>query len=91
MERMVVLAAGEDLTPDLLPPEVLCNQDVARGGGAEVPADLPYREALTEFKRQLIGRVLSECGSNQTKAAERLGLQRSYLNRLIKDLDLRPG
>ena len=34
-------------------------------------------------------RVLAECGDNQTRAADRLGLQRSYLNRMIKDLDLR--
>jgi DNA-binding NtrC family response regulator len=91
MERMVVLAADENLTPDLLPPEVLAQRDV----GAESPAgpdhseNLDYREAVGEFKRRLIGRVLDECGGNQTKAAEKLGLQRSYLNRLIKDLDLR--
>jgi DNA-binding protein Fis len=42
-----------------------------------------------EFKRRLISRVLVECGGNQTRAAARLGLQRSYLNRMIKDLDLR--
>lgn len=91
MERMVVLATEPKLTPDLLPPEVLANQDVSVGGAddSDLTRDLPYREAVTEFKRRLIGRVLDECGSNQTKAAERLGLQRSYLNRMIKDLDLR--
>jgi DNA-binding NtrC family response regulator len=91
MERMVVLAVDQDLTPDLLPPEVLANQDVSTGApsGTDIPQDLPYREAVVEFKRRLIGRVLDECRGNQTKAAERLGLQRSYLNRMIKDLDLR--
>jgi len=91
MERMVVLAVDQDLTPDLLPPEVLANQDVSVGAppGTDIPQDLPYREAVVEFKRRLIGRVLDECRGNQTKAAERLGLQRSYLNRMIKDLDLR--
>jgi two-component system response regulator AtoC len=88
MERMVVLAVDEVLSPDLLPPEVLANQDVG-SGGADIPTDLNYREAVVEFKRRLIGRVLDECGGNQTKAADRLGLQRSYLNRMIKDLDLR--
>lgn len=91
MERMVVLAADEVLTPDLLPPEVLENRDVGADGsaGPDIARDLSYREAVVEFKRRLIGRVLDECGGNQTKAAERLGLQRSYLNRMIKDLDLR--
>jgi DNA-binding NtrC family response regulator len=91
MERMVVLARDQVLTPDLLPPEVLANQDVRVGAPAEddLPLDLPYREALVAFKRQLIGRILAECSGNQTRAAERLGLQRSYLNRMIKELDLR--
>ncbi len=91
MERMVVLATDEVLTPDLLPPEVLGNRDVGAGGLAEpdIAQDLSYREAVSEFKRRFIGRVLDECGGNQTKAAEKLGLQRSYLNRMIKDLDLR--
>ncbi len=88
MERMVVLAVDEVLTPNLLPPEVLANQDVG-AVGPDIPSDLNYREAVVEFKRRLIGRVLGECGGNQTKAADRLGLQRSYLNRMIKDLDLR--
>jgi DNA-binding NtrC family response regulator len=88
MERMVVLAVDEVLTPNLLPPEVLTNQDVG-SKGPDIPPDLNYREAVAEFKRRLIGRVLDECGGNQTKAADRLGLQRSYLNRMIKELDLR--
>ena len=91
MERMVVLAADKVLTPDLLPPEVLDNRDVGGGGSTEpdIAPDLSYREAVVEFKKRLIGSVLDECGGNQTKAAEKLGLQRSYLNRMIKDLDLR--
>jgi len=91
MERMVVMAVDDVLTPDLLPPEVLANQDVGAGdaAGPDIAQDLSYREAVMDFKRRLIGRVLDECGGNQTTAAERLGLQRSYLNRMIKDLDLR--
>jgi len=90
MERMVVLAVNDVLTPDLLPPEVLENRDVAANdAGPEISGELSYREAVSDFKRRLIGRVLDDCGGNQTKAAEKLGLQRSYLNRMIKDLDLR--
>ena len=91
MERMVVLAVSDVLTPDLLPPEVLENRDVGAGAeaGPDISGDLSYRDAVSDFKRRLIGRVLDDCGGNQTKAAEKLGLQRSYLNRMIKDLDLR--
>ncbi|MBI2920311.1 MAG: hypothetical protein HYY18_04425, partial [Planctomycetes bacterium] len=32
--------------------------------------------------------ALERCGGNQTKAAEALGLQRTYLARLIKQMGL---
>ncbi len=84
VERMAVLARESELTPDLLPPEILHRAEDG-SGDAE---DLPYREALNAFKRRLVRRTLARTGGNQTKAAELLGLQRTYLNKLIKDLDI---
>jgi DNA-binding NtrC family response regulator len=85
VERMAVLASGQELGPDLLPPEI-----AGKGGTGVVDLkSLPYREAVAGFKTELIERALRMCGGNQTKAAEMLGLQRSYLNRLMKDLGLR--
>jgi DNA-binding NtrC family response regulator len=84
VERMAVLAPADRLTPDLLPPEVL--------SGPTAPevdeAGLPYREAVLACKKRLIRAALARTGGNQTRAAEDLGLQRSYLNRLIKDLEI---
>ena len=85
VERMVVMAPGRVLNPELLPPEI-------RTPGLTAPKDLeglPFREAVAGFKRNMLTRVLDDCHGNQTKAAEKLGLQRSYLNRLLKDLGLR--
>jgi len=84
VERMAVLAPDSLLTPDLLPPEI-----TSVGTGSEDLTELPYREAVAGFKGRLVTRALDRCGGNQTKAAEALGLQRSYLNRLMKDLGLR--
>jgi DNA-binding NtrC family response regulator len=84
IERMVVLARTKSLTPDLLPAEVF-------GAGVESGVDLtdlPLKEAVQRFRRSYIGRALAECGGNQTKAAEKLGLQRTFLNRLIKEYEL---
>jgi two-component system NtrC family response regulator len=83
VERMAVLAPGLELTPDLLPPEI-----VAGPQDAVDLESLPYKEAVTEFKRRLLRRALARTGGNQTKTAELIGLQRSYLNRLLKDLGL---
>jgi two-component system, NtrC family, response regulator AtoC len=83
VERMVVLARGDVLTPDLLPPEML-----APAADPGVRSDLPLNEAVLEFRRAYIARTLSRFGGNQTKAAESLGLQRTFLNRLIKEYGL---
>ena len=46
-------------------------------------------EAVESYKRWMVKRSLEECGGNQTRAAEMLGMHRSSLNRLMKELDLR--
>jgi DNA-binding NtrC family response regulator len=41
---------------------------------------------VEEFKRRLIETALRQSGGNRTHAARGLGLQRTYLLRLIRDL-----
>lgn len=84
VERMAVLARTDTLTPDLLPPEVLASD----GGSEEERDDLPMKDAVHAFKRRYIAQALARAGGNQRVAAERLGLQRTFLNRLIKELGL---
>ena len=85
VDRMVVLARSETLTADLLPPEIV-------GAGAPQRAldqdELPLKEAMRKFKRDYIAAALAKTGGNQTKAAEQLGIQRPFLNRLIKELEI---
>jgi DNA-binding NtrC family response regulator len=98
IERMVVLARDAHLTPELLPAEIVAGNvgatDATGGGDAGAVgavADLlalPYREALEGFKKELIHSALTRAGGNQTRAAEMLGVQRTYLNRLIKELEV---
>jgi len=57
-------------------------------GARSRPSRLPYREALEGFKKKLIQSTLDRAGGNQTRAAEMLGVQRTYLNRLIKELEI---
>jgi DNA-binding NtrC family response regulator len=80
IERMVVLAPGDELTPDLLPPELL--HPAAAGDTADL------RAAVDTFKRAHIARVLLAAGGNRTKAAEQLGLQRTHLSVLLKKYGL---
>ncbi|MCC7137351.1 MAG: sigma-54-dependent Fis family transcriptional regulator [Planctomycetes bacterium] len=84
VERMVVLCAGDTLTPDLLPPEVLLPTPAG-----EIPAELPLKAAVRAFKRAHIARALERAKGNRTRAAAALGLQRTFLSRLLRQLGLR--
>jgi DNA-binding NtrC family response regulator len=45
---------------------------------------LPYHESMEAHSRHIIGQALRDADGNQTKAAERLKLQRTYLARLLR-------
>jgi DNA-binding NtrC family response regulator len=45
-----------------------------------------YHGAVCEFKRRLIEATLEQAHGNRTHAARALGLQRTYLLRLIREL-----
>ena len=47
---------------------------------------LGFHGAVSEFKRHLIEATLHQVGGNRTRAARALGLQRTYLLRLIREL-----
>jgi DNA-binding NtrC family response regulator len=50
---------------------------------------LPYHQSMHEHSRHIIGQALKLAEGNQTKAAERLQLQRTYLARLIRQQKLK--
>jgi len=83
IERAVVLSDGEEITPyDLpLPPFNVPVEESHLGK--------PYHEAVTCYQREIIRRALQKARGNQSKAAEFLNLQRTYLARLIRKLDIR--
>ena len=51
-----------------------------------LPCPADYHDAVSQFKRHLIEMTLRESQGNRTHAARVLGLQRTYLLRLIRDL-----
>ncbi|MEW6246881.1 MAG: sigma-54 dependent transcriptional regulator [Nitrospirota bacterium] len=83
IERAVVLKTGECLDPDDF---VLQPLDLSPGDTDG--ADLPFHESIEQHKRRIILRALSKTGGSRIRAAELLGLQPSYLSRLIKQLNV---
>ena len=83
--RAVILNPTEVIGPDLLSLD-------AGGISRQEPltyVTLPYHESMEEHSRHIIDQALKLTKGNQTKAAERLQLQRTYLARLIKQQRLR--
>ena len=83
IERAVVLKTGEVLTPEdfaLQPMDV--SLDDAAG------TNRPFHDSVEHHKREIIRRALARAGGSQTRAAELLGLQRTYLARLIKQMEV---
>jgi transcriptional regulator with GAF, ATPase, and Fis domain len=83
VERAVVLSTGPVITPDLLPDQCLRKTDET----GETAATL--ETALHHYKKQFIRKTLESTDWNQSKAARLLDIQRTYLSRLIKELNLR--
>jgi DNA-binding NtrC family response regulator len=50
-----------------------------------------YGEALRAFKVRLLREALEACEGNRARAAERLGVHRSNLVRMIRDLGVAQG
>src|SRR5215510_9853867 len=53
------------------------------------PRPVGFHGAVSDFKRRLIEATLTQSGGNRTRAARALGLQRTYLLRLIREFDVR--
>jgi len=49
---------------------------------------LGFHGAVSEFKRRLIEATLTQSGGNRTRAARALGLQRTYLLRLMREFEV---
>ena len=47
-----------------------------------------FHGAVSEFKRRLIEATLAQSGGNRTRAAKALGLQRTYLLRLMREFQI---
>ena len=48
-----------------------------------------FHGAVGDFKRRLIEATLAQAGGNRTRAAKALGLQRTYLLRLMREFQIR--
>lgn len=84
VERAVVLGQPptvqiEDLSPGIVAAE-------PEGDGRSTPVS--YHQSVDEYRREVIVNALAQTQGNRAAAARLLGLQRSYLLRLMKAFDI---
>jgi len=79
IERAVVLGRGPKMTVEDLPATIASSDSLEPSVGS-------YSQNIEAYRRQVILKALSEAQGNRAAAAKALGLQRTYLSRLIKTL-----
>jgi two-component system response regulator AtoC len=93
VERAVALARGPRVQAADLPEEVAAPSPGASPAPAGELASLPYREVVDRERdrasRDYLVALMSEFGGNVTRAAERAGMERETLHRLLKRHGLR--
>ena len=82
IERAVVLGQGPELTLLDLPVNV-----VSAAPGPAIESS-NYHDAVDAYRRELIAKTLEQTQGSRAAAAKMLGLQRTYLSRLIKSLGI---
>ena len=83
VERAVVMGGGGQIEPEDLPFSV-----VPSGDTAQELLGCTLKEALDSFKRDFLQRNLDHQGSSVKETAKVLGIQRTYLSRLISKYGL---
>ncbi len=91
IERGAVLSDGRSLGIEDLPPEIALGSVASESAACDQSAGanaLGFHARVEAYRRDVLKSALAEHGDNQTQAAKALGLQRSYLARLLKKYGL---
>jgi two-component system response regulator AtoC len=91
VERAVAVARGAEIQPGDLPPDVAAAPSAIPPGA--MLAALPYRDAVEQARdrisREYLEALMKEFGGNVTRAAERAGMERESLHRLLRRYGIR--
>ncbi len=82
LERAVVMGNGQEVLPEDLP------ISGPKTGYPGLEVGLTLKEAEDSFKKEFIVLNLKHAGGNRSKAAKIMGIQRTYLSRLISKYHL---
>ena len=83
VERAMIMCSNKEVTPADLPYEIMEKNE------NRFEVGMSLKEAQDNFKRQFITKTLSSVSGSKTKAAAILDIQRTYLSRLVKELEIK--
>ena len=89
VERAIIFGEPPLVSVKDLGFDAACSTEVSSDIVNSLSEDKSMKNAVDSFKRYYVKRILEENGNNQTKAAKVLGLQRTYVARLMNELNLR--
>ncbi|MFL6210011.1 MAG: sigma-54-dependent transcriptional regulator [Pyrinomonadaceae bacterium] len=87
IERLVVLTTGPRLSTEHLPEKM--QRAVLPEVGGPRAGDTTLESAVTQLRRRMLIGALQQEGGNKAAAAKRLGISRSYLHRLLSELEIK--
>jgi transcriptional regulator with GAF, ATPase, and Fis domain len=92
IKRAAILCDGNTIKLEHLPPEILspCIDDARAGAAAIHPFHEAKKKVVENFERSYIQQLLSECGGNIHKAAERAGMYERNFHLKLKRYGIHP-
>jgi len=94
VERCVVLSQGDEITKDLLPPDMAKSNGIAHVGVKAVldNIELTFQEAkqrvVRSFEKEFLLEALRLNDWNISQTATKLGMKRQYLQQKLKELEI---
>lgn len=88
VERAVVLSAGEVLDVDLLPATVRQPSSPSLPQASFPEEGMSFKDAVSDYERQLIIKALQSSGGVQKRAAELLQVKPTTLHEMMKRLNI---
>jgi len=88
IERAVVLSASEVLDVEMLPSAVRQPSTASVPQATFPPEGLSFKDAVSDFERQLIVKALQSSGGVQKRAAELLRVKPTTLHEMMKRLNI---
>ncbi|HKV11046.1 MAG TPA: sigma-54 dependent transcriptional regulator [Thermoanaerobaculia bacterium] len=89
IERAVVLSTGEVLDVDLLPSSVRHSESSGVPTSIPLPSNgISFKDAVSQYERQIIIRALQAAGGVQKRAAELLQVKPTTLHEMMKRLNI---